>query len=141
MDELHKTFATLTQEEQKYANIFLHDVERGEVVMEKGKSFRDYITEYITVAKNDQISKLSRYLGLNAQMLRNIMDKDVTESNINEFGQFDELMQTVDIAKAKDYFEKLEKKKVQPFKVRIMADELLREFILNDGQDITEPKA
>lgn len=26
LDELHKSFATLTQEEQKYANIFLHDV-------------------------------------------------------------------------------------------------------------------
>lgn len=141
LDELHKTFATLTQEEQKYANIFLHDVERGEVVMEKGKSFRDYVTEYMTTAKNDQISKLSRYLGLDAQMLRNIMDKDVTESNINEFGQFDDLMQSVDIAKAKDYFEKLEQKKVQSFKVRIMADKLLREFILNSGQDISEPKA
>lgn len=141
LDELHKTFATLTQEEQKYANIFLHDVERGEVVMEKGKSFRDYVTEYMTTAKNDQISKLSRYLGLDTQMLRNIMDKDVTESNINEFGQFDDLMQSVDIAKAKDYFEKLEQKKVQSFKVRIMADKLLREFILNSGQDITEPKA
>lgn len=141
LDELHKTFATLTQEEQKYANIFLHDVERGEVVMEKGKSFRDYVTEYMTAAKNDQISKLSRYLGLDSQMLRNIMDKDITESNINEFGQFDDLMQTVDIAKAKDYFEKLEQKKVQSFKVRIMADKLLREFILNGGQDINEPKA
>ena len=141
LDELHKTFATLTQEEQKYANIFLHDVERGEVVMEKGKSFRDYVTEYMTAAKNDQISKLSRYLGLDSQMLRNIMDKDITESNINEFGQFDDLMQTVDIAKAKDYFEKLEQKKVQSFKVRIMADKLLREFILNGGQDITETKA
>lgn len=26
LDELHKSFASLTQEEQKYANIFLHDV-------------------------------------------------------------------------------------------------------------------
>lgn len=141
LNELHKTFATLTQEEQKYANIFLHDVERGEVVMEKGKSFRDYVTEYMTAAKSDQISKLSRYLGLDSQILRNIMDKDVTESNINEFGQFDDLMQSVDIAKAKDYFEKLEQKKIQSFKVRIMADKLLREFILNGGQDITETKA
>lgn len=32
--ELHKTFATLTQEEQKYANIFLHDTERGDVIPE-----------------------------------------------------------------------------------------------------------
>lgn len=29
-DELHKTFATLSQEEQKYANIFLHDIQSGD---------------------------------------------------------------------------------------------------------------
>lgn len=45
LNELHKSFAMLSQEEQKFANIFLHDVQRGDVVMEKGKSFRDYITE------------------------------------------------------------------------------------------------
>ena len=28
--ELHKSFASLTQEEQKFANIFLHDIERGD---------------------------------------------------------------------------------------------------------------
>ena len=44
--ELHKTFATLSQEEQKYANIFLHDIERGDVTPEEGKTLRDYITEY-----------------------------------------------------------------------------------------------
>ncbi len=55
LDELHKSFATLTQDEQKYAEIFLHDVQRGEVVVEDGKTLRDYITEYQYKAKNDQI--------------------------------------------------------------------------------------
>ena len=29
-EELHKTFATLSQEEQKFANIFLHDIQSGD---------------------------------------------------------------------------------------------------------------
>lgn len=37
--ELHKTFATLSQEEQKYANIFLHDIQRGDVAITEGKRF------------------------------------------------------------------------------------------------------
>lgn len=37
----HKTFATLSQEEQKYANIFLHDIQRGDVEVTVGKSLRD----------------------------------------------------------------------------------------------------
>ena len=44
LNELHKTFAALTQDEQKYANIFLHDIQRGDVSVEEGKSLRDYIT-------------------------------------------------------------------------------------------------
>ena len=44
-EELHKTFATLTQEEQKYANIFLHDIQTGDVKAERGKTLRDYINE------------------------------------------------------------------------------------------------
>lgn len=53
LSELHKFFATLTQEEQKYANIFLHDIQRGDIVVEKGKTLRDYITEYQVKAGND----------------------------------------------------------------------------------------
>lgn len=49
--ELHKTFATLSQEEQKYANIFLHDIQRGDVKVAEGKSLRDYINEYETNLK------------------------------------------------------------------------------------------
>src|SRR5699024_5274621 len=52
LNELHKSFASLSQEEQKFANIFLHDVERGEAGLVEGKSFRDYITEYQLSAKN-----------------------------------------------------------------------------------------
>lgn len=47
LTDLHKSFAFLTQEEQKYANIFLHDVQTGDVKIVDGKTFRDYIFEYI----------------------------------------------------------------------------------------------
>ena len=60
--ELHKTFATLSQEEQKYANIFLHDIQRGDVVVTEGKSLRDYINEYLSKAKNDQIHQIATAL-------------------------------------------------------------------------------
>ena len=43
LDELHKLFAALTQKEQKYANIFLHDVHSGDVTVEDGKTLRYYI--------------------------------------------------------------------------------------------------
>lgn len=138
LNELHKSFAMLSQEEQKFANIFLHDVQRGDVVMEKGKSFRDYVTEYIATAKNDQISKIARTFGLDVDQLRNIMDSDVSAANLNEFGRFDELIRSVDRSKAKEYFEAIEKTKIPLHRVNMKVNRLLRDFILSGGTNITE---
>lgn len=138
LDELHKSFATLTQEEQKYANIFIHDVQSGVMSIERGKTFREYITEYLFNAKNDQIFRISQILGLDESKLRNMMDSGVTEKNINEYGRFDDLKSTVDKSKAKTYFEKLEEKTIPTFRVNIKIHDLLQEFIINSGFEIEE---
>ena len=138
--ELHKTFAMLSQEEQKYANIFLHDIQRGDVKVADGKTLRDYINEYLSKAKNDQIHRVSVALGIDEDMLRKMMSLKLNESNLNEFGRFAELSNTVDKEKAKDYFEKVEKTKIMPFKVKMKADNLLRNFILNGGCEIQMPE-
>lgn len=135
-DELHKTFAALSQEEQKFANIFLHDIQRGDVVPEAGKTFRDYITEYISRAKDDQIHQVAVVLGLDETKLRNFMALKVTDDNINEFGRFDALKATADKKKAKEYFEKIEGAPIIPPKVPMKIDKLLRDFILSGGFDI-----
>lgn len=139
-DELHKTFATLTQEEQKFANIFLHDIQCGDVIPETGKTLRDYITEYMTKAKDDQIHRLAATFGLDEEKLRNLMSLKITESNINEFGRFDALKSTVDKKLAKAYFEKIEGKPIIPPKVPMKIDKLLREFILSGGFELNNRK-
>lgn len=138
--ELHKTFAALTQEEQKYANIFLHDIERGDVIVEDGKTLRDYITEYQYRAKDDQIHRFSSVFGLDEEKLRNMMSLNLTESTINEFGRFDELKKSVDKNKAKIFFEWRDKVKLIPPKVNMKTDQLLRSFILSGGFEIDTPK-
>lgn len=136
LNELHKSFATLNQEEQKYANIFLHDVQGGEVFVEEGKTLRDYITEYQFRAKNDQIHRFAERIGVYEEKLRNMMDLKLTESNINEFGRLDELKSTIDKSKAKAYFESKEGVKLNPPKVNIRIDKIVREFILKGGFEI-----
>lgn len=137
--ELHKTFATLSQEEQKYANIFLHDIQRGDVKVAEGKSLRDYINEYLSKARNDQIHRISVAIGVDENMLRNVMGLKLNENNLNEFGRYDELKKTVDKAKAKEYFEKVEGTKIIPPKVNVKVDKLLRDFIINGGYEIQMP--
>lgn len=138
-NELHKTFATLTQEEQKYANIFLHDIQRGDVNVAADKTLRDYINEYMSKAHDDQIHRISILLGVNEKMLREIMSLKLNKNNLNEFGRYDELKKTIDKSKAKKYFEQMEGTKIIPPKVIIKADKLLREFILSNGFDVKMP--
>lgn len=137
--ELHKTFAALTQEEQKYANIFLHDIERGDVIAEDGKTLRDYITEYQFRAKDDQIHRFATIFGLDEDKLRNMMGLNLNEATINEFGRFDELKKSVDKTKAKAFFEAYEQTKLIPPKVNMKTDQLLRQFILTGGFEVDMP--
>ncbi|WP_435309852.1 type I restriction endonuclease subunit R, EcoR124 family [Sebaldella termitidis] len=136
LNDLHKSFATLTQEEQKYANIFLHDIQSGNVIAQRDKTLRDYITEYKYKAKNNQIHNISKILGLDEKLLRNFMELKVTEVNINEFGRFDELKNTVDKVKAKAYFEKINNSRMSAFDVNREVHNLLRNFIVNSGFEI-----
>ena len=138
--ELHKTFATLSQEEQKYANIFLHDIQRGDVAITEGKTLRDYVTEYLSKAKDDQIHRVAVALGVDEVKLRTIMSLRLNSTNINEFGRYDDLKKTVNKAKAKEYFEKIEGTKIIPPKVNVKVDNLLREFILGGGFEIEMPE-
>lgn len=136
LNELHKSFASMTQEEQKYANLFLHDVESGEVQVEEGKTLRDYITEYQTNAKNDQIHRFAIAVGVNEDSLRAIMAIHPTEATINEYGRFDALKASVDIKIAQQYFESAEGKPIPTFKINIKLDELIRKFIFAGGFEI-----
>lgn len=137
LDELHKSFATLTQEEQKYANIFLHDVQNGDVIVDEGRTLRDYITEYMTSAKNDQIHRFATAIGVDETILRSFMQSKITEANINEFGKFDTLKATVDTEKAKTFLEMIEGKPIKKFQINMKIDQMLRRFILEGGIDIT----
>ena len=136
LNELHKTFAALSQEEQKYANIFLHDIQRGDVRAEAGKTLRDYITEYRYRAQNDRIHRFADIFGLDEGKLRNLMSLSLSENNINEFGRFDELKKSVDKSKAKIFFEAKEQTTLSLPKVNIRIDKILRDFILSGGFEL-----
>ena len=136
LDEVHKTFATLTQEEQKYAGIFLRDIERGDVFVEDGKDLRDYITEYQARAKADQVHRLADAFGMSEPKLREMMNLKLTEANINEYGRYDSLKDTVDKIKARAFFEHKQGGNISPPKVNILLDKQLRRFLLEGGFDV-----
>ncbi len=136
LNDLFKTFATLSQEEQKYAYQFISDIQSGNIIVDNNKSFKDYILEYQINAKNDQIHKCAEVFGLNEKLLREFMKLGVTQSDINAYGKFSKLKDSADKTKTKLYFEKVEGNALPPFKALMKLDDFLRKFILEGGFDI-----
>lgn len=136
LNELHKSFAVLTHKEQKYAHMFLLDVQRGSKSVEDGKTLSDYIAEYQTEARNDRIHRFAAALGIDEKQLRGFISRNVTAENINDFGLYDKLLASVDRSTAREYIEKVKGQPVKPFRVPSKVDKLLRQFILSGGFDI-----
>ncbi len=134
LKELHKTFATLSQKDQRTAMVILHDIQSGDLHLSPGKTIYDYITEYQFRELHKQIMILVEATGINASQLENIMARDVTEQNLNEFSQFDSLKLTLDMVKTREFITEV---KGMPIPARLVmpeADQLLRAFILNAGE-------
>ena len=116
--------------------MLIHDIESGDIVIDENKSFMDYITEYEVNAENNQIRKLSNAFGVSEEKLKNIMATTTSMTNINEFGKYEDLLKTVDLEKAKKTLEKIYNRELKKYEVNLKVDEILREFIVNDGFDI-----
>lgn len=130
LDDLHKAFAFLSARQQKFAKIFIHDIQSGKISVESGKSFMDYVAEYEAKDKNDRINSLATSLGLDVELLKKMVDLNLNDHTINEYGRFDRLKDTVDREKAKQYLEKRLERELSMIEVNIEVDKLLRGFII-----------
>ena len=138
-EELHKSFASLSQEEQRYAELFMHDVERGEIELEEGKTLRDYITYYANSAKNSQVEKITKAFGVDGALLNEMIRLDLTEATLNEFGRFDRLKASINKPLAKAFFSKPDSSVTQ-FTANLLATKLLKSFIFEGGFDLDDRK-
>lgn len=135
LNELHKSFASLTQSEQKYAKLFLHDLQRGDAQLIEGYTFRDYINTYKDNAEHAQLNAVVDALGLDKKLLIALMADSVNDKNLNDFGRFDALKETVDKTKAKAFFEKQDGITIPLFKLNIRIDQFLKQFIFAQMDD------
>jgi type I restriction enzyme R subunit len=136
MGELHRSFASLDQDQQRYADLVIHAAQRGDLNVRAGMSFMDYINEFQTHGKKAQVDSLVNALGLDRNKLLDMMGRHVTEANINEYGRFDALKATVDMKKAQAFLSAREEGTLLPFMVPVRLDKLLRNFIISGGFDL-----
>ena len=125
--ELKKSYAMLPKDEQRYADMFLADVQSG-VIIDIDKTFRDYIAAYKKKAEDEKISKVTEGLGLDEEKLRELLSLGVTEDNINDLGRLDDLKNSIDKGKAAKFFG------INDWKLNKKIDDFLRSFILSGGK-------
>ena len=123
LEELHHSFATLSKEDQKFAELFLHDVQSGDIKLDPNLALSDYITTYKQNDANDKVLKIIKDLGLDGDLLRALLARKYTSENL-DLGRLNDLKETVDREKAKVYFNE-----DRIFYLNIRIDEFLRELI------------
>ena len=123
LEELHHSFATLSKEDQKFAELFLHDVQSGDIKLDPNLALSDYITTYKQKDANDKVLKVIKGLGLDGDLLRALLARKYTRENL-DLGRLNDLKETVDREKAKVYFNE-----ERIFYLNIRIDEFLRDLI------------
>jgi len=136
LNELSRSYSSLSQEDQSFAKAFINDVQLGRVLIEKGKTFLDYISQYKATAKDNQIRKFADAVCINEAKLRILMKASVTENNINEYGRLDDLRNEFDRVKAKPFLDKAYGKPIAPKDEWIKARSLISDFVIKGGFDI-----
>ncbi len=137
LDELHKSFSTLTQEEQKQANNIIHDIYSGSLVPTADKTIKDYINEYLVRLSNENLRKFSEFIGVSVNEFKAFLG-DVDRNNPDAFGRLTQFKKLVDRTHLR---ESLQKKEGHPFsvpKANIELDVLIRRYIEENGFDVDE---
>lgn len=134
LNELSTSFASLPQAEQRFAEVLLHEIQTNDIVLEPDKSCRDYITDYMQQSQEAAVNELVESLGIDKDMLQIILERNPTEKDLDQFGQFDRLKESADRDKARAYFQQTTDKALSGFNLTIAIDRHLRDFILNREQ-------
>ena len=136
--QLHDSFASLSQEDQKYANQILFDIQSGtlKIDIDDTKTINDYITDYKLRFKNDQIHNFAIKIGYDEGKLRELMRSRPTDANLNEYGRLDPLLPTLNVETTINYYKEIDGKTYSAPMAKMKAENLVREFIVKGGFDL-----
>lgn len=134
LDDLKSSFAELPAEDQITAEAILEDIYSGALKdFDEGKTLAEYIEIYKRNTLKANIKVFSEAFGFDKDKPARIMVFHLKEEKLYEGGLFDQIMETLDRAKAKETMEKLEDCTIRPHRVVQKAEGYLKKFILSGG--------
>ena len=134
LDELKSNFTVLSAEDQITAEAILEEIYSGALKdIDESKTLAEYIEIYNRNTLRANIEKFSDAFGFDRDKLSRIMVFHLTEETLLQGGMFDQIMSTLDRARAKETMEALEKVEIRAHRVTQKAEGYLKKFILSRG--------
>ena len=133
LDDLHRSFAMLSQQDQLYANKLITDIQNGNIVLEENKSFMDYVVEYQKDELDAKLQYFNDAFGIDSDKVRALVYSDVTDENLDEFGRFSAITQEISAERAVGFYAE-HGNVMLPFQAVIQARNEVKSFILNKGK-------
>ena len=133
--DLKSSYLKLSPEDQEIVDDILFEIQTGKLVLENEENLTDCINAKKQAKENDLIKRFCDTFGYDENLLREIINSHVTPSNFNEYGRRDRIRNTLDVKKAKEYFDKKDGVNTSIISVKIKSQNLLEKFIFEGGCD------
>lgn len=138
LDGLHSAYPHLPVEDQQVVERAVSAIWDGELEIHEGWECNDYVNHIRDQDFKAQLRAAASRFGVDPAKLEALVRLKPDEGQINEHGRFDDLMAGVDVARSKAALEAITGEKVKGKDVMRTVDAVMREFVFNNGCDVSE---
>ena len=132
LNTLRQSFASLSQDDQKLANLIINDIQRGDLQITSDDSLTDLINKYRTSKRDKAIHNFCEKWFLSEDKFRDFYSHYSGLSRINEYGNLDKLIQTVDKAKLAERLSNERGRKVALFVASREVSQAIIDFVISE---------
>lgn len=136
LNVLRSSFASLNQEDQKIANIIIHDIQAGSLIIKEDDEFDALLERYKSTTRSTNISKFCDMWGIPEGDFVNFLSQYTTINEINSFGRFDKLIAKIDKVKARQTASRRSGKNETTFQTMIILKEIIKKFLISECMEL-----
>ncbi len=112
---LRQSFSTLTQQDQKTANIIINDIQRGDLIIKENDTLTDLINQYRTTTIEREINKFCSKWLIPEDKFRDFYSQYTISEDINKYGNLDKLINCIDKTKVAEKLSNERNQKIPPY--------------------------
>lgn len=132
LDILRRSFSSLSQEDQKLANIIINKIQFGDLKVEEGETFHDILASFRDDKRNSAITAFCKKWCLPEDRFRVFESQYISLSRIDESGNLEKLKSACDRESLVKKLSQEKGKPVKPIEATIALDIAIRNFMASN---------